>query len=247
MGSADVPDNDPLPVFNLINLYRNGINRVLYQSDFIHFDRLGQQITRFLTLYNTLSITYNQLKFGADKSGDVNLGGWAGIGLMPTKGLSASYVNYGAKASIDFGFKRVKLANTAELVTRTGKQEIDYDVYRASNTNTTSTSNRMGTGNFKYNVLRIGTGLKIDTGDEYAASHYLLQLFAEKPSFYPTAITESPIFSYQFEWMSKSNLAMLISYSKNYVIAGEKKYYIPEPKNSDYFHFQIGKYWTILK
>ena len=182
------------------------------------------------------------------KNIDVNLGGFAGIGVMPMKGVSGFYLHYGAKANIDFGFKRFKLANTVQWLTRTGTQEVDYDVFRAGNTNSTVQGyNAMGKGKFNYTVLRIGSGFKIDLGDAYDASHILFTVFAEKPGFYTENIFKNPIFSYQFEWMSKSNLVMNIAYAKNYAIAGEKKYYIPEQKNGDYFQFQFGKYWTILK
>ena len=179
---------------------------------------------------------------------DVNLGGFAGIGVMPMKGVSGFYLHYGAKTNIDFGFKRFKLANTVQWLTRTATQEVDHDVFQANNTNSTAQGyNTMGSGKFNYNVLRIGSGFKIDLGNDYESSHILLTLFAEKPGFYTENILKKPIFSYQFEWMSKSNLVMNIAYSKNYAIAGEKKYYIPEQKNGDYLQFQFGKYWTILK
>jgi hypothetical protein len=179
---------------------------------------------------------------------DANIGGFAGFGIWPSKGQSAYYLNYGGKLNLDIGFTRVKLANTFEYVTRTGSQKIDHDVWQASNTNYAgSATNRIGEGKFNYTVMKVGTGLKIDLNDGYTPSHLWFNVFAEKPSFYPESIFTNPVFSYQFEWMSRSNMAINIAYSNNYVIAGEKKYPIADKKNAAFFHFQFGKYWTIAK
>ncbi len=177
---------------------------------------------------------------------EINIGGFGGIGLLPMKGISSFYYHYGGKLNVNFGFKRFKIANSIETLTRAGSQEIDYDVFQASNTNSSSANNRIGKGSFNYNVLRVGSGFKIDLGDKYEASHILFNVFAEKPSFYPESIFKKPIFSYALEWMSFNNLVMSISYANNYVIAGDKKYSISEGKNKSYLQFQFGKYWTIL-
>jgi hypothetical protein len=67
-----MPEDNPLSVFNLINLYRNRVGSVLYLPDFIHFDPLGQQISIFRNLNNTLSTIYTLNKIGADKSGRIS-------------------------------------------------------------------------------------------------------------------------------------------------------------------------------
>lgn len=66
---SDMPDYDSFPVFNLIHLNGNRIGSVFYLPDFVHFDPLGQQITKNKNLNNTLSTAYTLYKLWADKSG----------------------------------------------------------------------------------------------------------------------------------------------------------------------------------
>lgn len=177
---------------------------------------------------------------------DANIGGYLGLGMLPIKGGSSFLFTGGGKVNLDFGVKRFKIATTAEFLTRSGSQKEDNDVLM-SETGSSTGNNTKGEGKISYSVVRIGGGFKINLSDDTEASHIWYNVFAEKPSFYKESITKNPIFSHQIEFLAKSGLMIKIAFAKNYVIAGEKKYSLPEQKNLSYLQFQFGKCWTILK
>ncbi len=198
---------------------------------------------------NIEQFTFTDVSFGIDfwivrlYNIGVNLGGRANLGLLPSEGSSTAMFNYSGLMNFDYGFKRLKIINTVEYLTRNGEYEIDYDVSSPSNNGPT---NRMGKAEFKYTVLRFGAGIKVDLTDEWEASHIILNIFAEKPSFYPENIFSKPIFTYDLEYMNFGGFAIKVGYSKNYVIAGNKQFNIAEPISKDFFHFSIGKYFTLI-
>lgn len=208
-----------------------------------------------VTTINDLAVF--DVNFGLDcwfvrtKNFDLNLGGYVGYGLYPSTSSSSALLNYGGKLNMDYGFKRFKITNTLEYIKRLGEMEVDYDIQSAENNFNIYSTNRKGIGNFDYDVIRLGAGIKIDLSDDWDASHILLNMFFEKPSFYmaESSILEflkKPIYSFQAEFMSFSGFGLSIAYAKNYAIAGEKKYTISELVNKDFLQLRIFKYWTIF-
>ena len=208
-----------------------------------------------ITTINDLAVI--DANFGLDcwvartKNFDLNIGMHAGYGLYPSTSSSSVLLNYGGKINLDYGFKRFKIVNTFEYIKRVGEMEIDYDIQSAENNFNIVSPNRKATGNFNYEILRIGTGIKIDFGDNSDASHLLFNVFLEKPSFYManssfSEFLKKPIYSLQAEYMVFGGFTLSVAYAKNYAIAGDKKHTILELKNKDYIQLRIGKYWTIF-
>ena len=71
LGNPNITDNNPSAIFYLIYLYRNRVFGILDLPNFVHSDPLGQQITIFWKVFNSILVNYNLMKFRVNKSGKI--------------------------------------------------------------------------------------------------------------------------------------------------------------------------------
>lgn len=179
---------------------------------------------------------------------DIGTAAYFGYGSnFPKKGVESYFLHYSGRVNMNFGYKKLKLATVTEFVGRSGKLEEDFDVINADQLGLGAT-NRFDKSSFNYTVLRFGAGLRYEMSNAVGDEYNFLQLtaYAEKPSFYPFAITEKPVITYELELLLFGGLKFEFAYSNYYVVAGTADYSIAKIEDKNFFRASIGKVWNIL-